>query len=223
MRAVLKVISDLVDAWCMILVDEAVERYANSVGLFGARPRRNRQPRHIAALLDEVDELLPGDLRVPIDLRDFWIKWNPSTFGLFVGDGLPTMERTLSEWEASSLPNILFLVCSMGDHTLYIELACDDHPGTRLYLAEPHYQVLRLLGVGIVDMLDLVSEAYVRTGASPFDPYHEWIDLRILALLAEEFSRQIVASPQERRVDMDQPATWPRHWQLANGRTSPAR
>lgn len=206
----------------MILVDEAVERYADSVGAFGARPRRNRQPRHVAALLDEVDELLPGDLRVPGDLRDFWINWNPSTFGLVVGEGLPTMERTLSEWEASTLPNILFLVCSMDGQSLYIELECDDHPGTRLYLAEPHNEVLRLWGIGIVGLLDLVAEAYVRTGASPLDPYHEWIDLGVLASLAEENARRILAMPAERRVDLGQPKTWPNHWQLANGRTSPS-
>lgn len=207
----------------MILVDEAVARYADALGAFGARPKRNRQPRHIASLLDEIDGSLPGDLRIPGDLRDFWTDWNPSTFGLALGDGFPTVERSLAEWEASELPSILLLVCSTQERGLYLEMQSTTHPGTRLYMAQSGQQVLSLWGIGIVALLDLVSQTYQETAADPEGPYHEWVDTTTLGLLAEQAGGRIVSTAGERSVDLEAPGTWPKHWQLAEGRPSPSR
>lgn len=200
----------------MILVDEAVQQFADSVGRYGANPKRNRQPGDIGVLLDEVDRLLPGDLRIPREMRDFWCDWNPSTFGMIFGEGLPTLERTLVEWETSTLPNILLLVCSQGEQSIYVEIESDAHPGTRLYMCDRENQTMHLWGIGMVGLLDLVASAYRSTGADPHGPYHRWVDWRIVCALAEESAAQIVATPSERRVDLVKSESWPSHWQLAN-------
>ncbi len=210
----------LVDAWCMILIDEAVEEYADSVGRFGARPKLNRQPGHVAALIDEIDQRLPGDLRIPGDLRDFWTDWNPSTFGMFLGDGLPTVERSVAEWQGSELPSILMLACSMGHQALYIELQSDLHPGTRLYFSDPGDQVLRLWGLGIVDLLNLVGAAYGETNGDPEGPYSSWVETETLHRLAAGLSVGIGASQADHRIDLARPMSWPSHWQLANDITA---
>lgn len=201
----------------MILIDEAVVRYADLVGPFGANPVRNRQPRHIATLLDEVDRLLPDDLSVPLDLRDFWTEWNPSSFGLVLGDGMPTVERTLVDWERSHMPNILLLVCSLDRRSIYIEGQSQSHPGTRLYLADTEDQIMHLWGIGIAGLLDLIADAYIETGADPKDPCRSWVDLGILYDLAEQANEHLLVPALDRRVDLLQPDSWPRHWQLANG------
>lgn len=216
-RHLVKVVQKIDDMWDMILIDEAVARYADSVGPYGARPQRNSQPRRLATLLDEIDQLLPADLRLPRDLRHFWTNWNPASFGLVLGDGLPTLERTLVEWESSSLPNILMLLCSMDRQCIYIEIESDAHPGTRLYLTDTEDQVLRLWGLGLDGFLDAVATAYRHTGASASGPCNRWVDLRLLHELAGADAERILAVPTDRRVDLNSPSTWPAHWQLANG------
>ncbi len=204
----------------MILIDEAVEQYADSVGRYGARPKLNRQPGHIATLIDEIDQRLPGDLRIPGDLRDFWTDWNPSTFGMFLGDGLPTVERSVTEWQGSELPSILILVCSMGHQAIYLELQSDLHPGTRLYFSDAGDRVLRLWGLGIVDLLNLVGAAYDETNADPSGPYNSWVEADILHRLAARLRAGIGSNQTDHRIDLDRPMTWPSHWQLANDITT---
>lgn len=201
----------------MILVDEAVQRYADSAGRYGCNPRRNRQPGDIVMLLNEVDRLLPGDLRVPRELRDFWADWNPSTFGLALGDGLPTVERTLMEWEGSRLPNILLLVCSIQNQSIYLEMESDAHPGMRLYYADGETNILEMWGLGIVGLLDVMGATYQRTQADPEGPYNCWVDPVDLHQVAHETADQILADPTEKRIDVSRPESWPEHWRLADG------
>ncbi len=174
-------------------------------------------------MLDQIDLQLPDDLRIPADLRSFWTNWNPSTFGMVLGDGLPTVERSLTEWQASKLPSILLLVCSMDRQSIYIEMQSDTHPGTRLYFADSEDRVLRLWGIGIADLLDMVGKAYVMTGADPNGPYHAWVDTGILHQVAEEMGEGILTEIAEHRVNLSLPSTWPTHWQLANGEATAAR
>lgn len=147
----------------MILVNEAVERCNRAGEPYDVRvatwKRRAKFRQHIAAI---EDELLP--LRIPDELRAFWMRWDPSSIGWPIFDGFIALSDIIErrEMEHPPCPAVLLPIADWVHGRVWIELASDEHPGGRIFHSYHDESEVSLWAFGISGLLDVISSALER-------------------------------------------------------------
>jgi hypothetical protein len=209
----------------VILLEEAIERYAFASSEYGITLQRHPKPRHAARQVAHLESQLDG-LRFSAELRHLWSQWRPESFGSLFFDGLYRPEEVLSIHErntALGFPNVCLPLAYIEKAGVWIELETPDHPGGRIYHTYHADAELRLWCVGLSDLVHLVAETIERDGVNEPESAKPWLDHAMFESVRRSGTSELLAMPDEWRVQIDERSTWPRHWQSVEASRPPSQ
>ena len=203
----------------VILLEEAVERYALAASDFGIRVTRRRKSRQAHRFLADFEKQLSG-LRLPAEVRHLWATWQPESFGSLLFDGLYRLDevsRVHDRDTALGYPRVCLPLTYIEKAGVWVELETPEHPGGRIYHTYYDDAALQLWCVGVSGLLHLVAETIESGGVNDPQSGRPWLDHAIFESVRLERTADLLALPDEWRVDVRQPDSWPSHWQSADG------
>lgn len=209
----------------MILLEEAVERYALAASDFGIRVSRRRSARQAHRELAQFEKQLPG-LRLPAEVRHLWATWQPQSFGSLLFDGLYRLEEVGSVHRRDislGFPSVCLPLTYIEKAGVWVELETDEHPGGRIYHTYYDDAALQLWCVGVSGLLHLVSETIESGGVNDPGSGLPWLDHAVFESVRLERTADLLALPDEWRVNVAEPDTWPSHWRASGDGTTPAK
>ncbi len=202
----------------MILLDEAVDRFARAARAYGVRLDPWKRRGRAQTLISEVEAAI-SPLLLPAELRAFWSSWNPATAQPPVFDGFIPLDQIAERYEIDCppCPAILLPIADWTHGRVWIELATGAHPGGRILHSYHDESEVTLWTFGISGLLDLVSLAFEqdfiddRTGS---------IDPQRMESIIESALDESLPEGSARRFEAVDRSLFPSHWQRAEGITS---
>lgn len=203
-----------------ILLGEAVERYAavcKQAGRPGPVRINGNAPDDANGLELLIDATSPAAL--PLELVVFWSEWDPRSFtGLGESDiWFLSPSKANEEWEEATrggFPPILLPFAAEEKRPLALELVTESHPGSRLFELDFHANLLPLLGIGVSDFIDMVTDTVEQSYRR--GPYTD--DGDPVALVAyEKVLHAAQAGFGNVVLDNHDRSTWPDYWLLPIG------
>jgi hypothetical protein len=215
-----------------MLLDESLARYrALSVRCGLAGPHHTADRPAAAAAVNHLLSLI-APLRLPQDLEALWRVWEPASFEGFARAGAAVLspDKVAARWPLAVAPNpasgdgssgnavgadspwprILLPFVTEHNLTWTIELASDDHPGSRVLVIDGQGRT-RVLAVGVSHVIELACEAMELSLAAEIsveDPDFAW--------LPTDQRRNVLATEiNQDDADVAQSANWPAHWLAA--------
>ncbi len=201
----------------MILLEEAISRYAVSAHDYGIRVRRHRRPHQAAGAVQDIEERL-APLRLPAELRSFWAEWSPRSFGSLFFDGLLPFEEAVAVYDrdvALGFPRVMMPLAYIENAGVWIELETPEHPGGRIYHTFYDDALLQLWCVDVSSLVHLVSEAVETGGVNDPDSMRPWLDVGVFDQVRLDRTEELLAMPDEWQVSIADREHWPAHWAAA--------
>ncbi|MFT7597704.1 MAG: hypothetical protein ACI8TP_000624 [Acidimicrobiales bacterium] len=208
----------------MILLEEAVERYALVASDFGISVSRRKKIKGIGRQLGDLERAM-GGLRLPAELHHLWSTWLPQSFGSLFFDGLYRVDEVRAVHDrdtALGYPMVCAPMAYIEKAGVWVELETPEHPGGRIYHTYYDQAELQLWCVGVSDLLHLVSETIESGGVNDPDSARPWLDHGIFESVRLDQTVDLLAMPDEWRIDVQRPDTWPGHWQGVQGDAHPS-
>ncbi len=198
----------------MILLEEAIERFALAASDFGIKVERHRRIQQSARSVAEIEGSI-GDLRLPAELRYLWINYQVSSFGSLFFDGLHRLDevRRIHARDASlGFPRACLPLACIEKAGVWIELETPEHPGGRIYHTFYDDAELQLWCVDLSTLTHLLAETIEQGGVNEPGSSRPWIDVSVFDHLRLERTVEMLAMPDEWRIPVQNRAIWPEHW-----------
>jgi hypothetical protein len=152
-------------------------------------------------------------------LETFWRTWNTESFigPRRAGASLLSPEDALAAWpiDVDREPKILLPIMHDDCTTWAMELATDDHPGSRV-LCIDYRDHVRALAIGVSHLVDLMSDAMAAGIAAGFDAgsrQFPWLP-------GPETRAQLASTVNQAGTSFTDKLHWPAHWLQAQGITT---
>jgi hypothetical protein len=213
-------------AWCVtggglfvILLEEAIERYALAAGDLGIRVERQRRLQQAARNVVQIERHI-GELRLPAEVRHLWTHYVPQSFGSVFFDGLYRPEEVLRTYERDvglGYPLACLPLAYIEKAGVWIELETPHHPGGRIYHTFYDDAELQLWCVDLSTLTHLLAETIEHGGVKEPRTSRPWIDVAVFDELRLKRTVETLAMPDEWRIPVKNRAAWPQHWRAAEG------
>ncbi|MGI9606285.1 MAG: hypothetical protein ACR2P0_09130 [Acidimicrobiales bacterium] len=199
----------------MILLDEAVDRFRAAAAPYGVRLRQWSRLADPARWVREI-EMAIEPLRLPDELRAFWLTWDPSTLVPPVLEGFIPLQSVAAErrLECPPCPEILLPIANAAHARIWIELAGDDHPGGRVFHSHHDETEVRLWAFGVSGLLDAVSACFECDG---IDDRSGELDRVLVDLVVGRGLDKMLPNDAPRAFEGMDRSRQPIHWRAAEG------
>ncbi len=172
----------------MVLLADAIGRFAQERGV-EVRERVDQGPaRELVAAIEE--QIAP--LRLPDELREFWIRWVPESVDLPEFYRLEEVLAARADYLLGGWPQVSMPLAYWDTGAVWMELTTDVHPGSRVFCTDYEVRSAEPWAIGVSGLLD------------------------IFAGLSEP-GAMFQGSGESGSIPVDDRSLWPAHWQTAEG------
>ncbi len=201
----------------MILLEAATSRVANVLAPLGISCAPERSLKESATQIKQLAVNL-DPIRLPADLRDFWVWWAPERFVRPAFDGFLTPSEAIACREGMldiGFPSMLIPVAKYGKGMIWTELQSSDHPGSRIYFGSYAEPDLRLWTVGMSGLFEVLADALESGSIITWSPSEFRLDPAGLQSALNARHDEMDWPQTQWSIPISDQTKWPPHWKAA--------